>query len=131
MNFWIFLEGEGEGEGYTKREGKIRRYSFPRLFSSIFHIFGLQPFQLIAKPLPESRILDMFCNHSTENESKEIKNKLYSFLLFHWFLLLRIKCFVQITKMHLNKSSQKNQGFLQNKEFLLDNKLIVCKVYNY
>ena len=120
----------GEGEGYTKRQGKIGRYSFPRLFSC-FSYFWSATFPTFVKPLPESRILDMFCNHSTENESEEIKNKLYSFLLFHWFLLLRIKCFVQITKMDFNKSSQKNKGFLQNKEFLLDNKLIVCKVYNY
>ena len=73
----------------------------------------------------------MFCNRSTENENEEIKNKSDTFLLFHWFLLFRIKFFVQITKMDFNKSSQKNKGFLQNKEFLLDNKLIVCKVYNY
>ena len=33
--------------------------------------------------------------------------------------------------MDFNKSSQENKGFLQNKEFLLDNKLIVCKAYNY
>ena len=91
----------------------------------------MQLFQLIEKPLPASRLLDMFCNRSTKKENEEIKNKSYSFLLLHWLLFLRIRCFVQITEIDFNKNSQKNKRFLQGKKFLLDNMLIVCKVYNY
>ena len=70
---------------------------------------GLQLFQLIAKSLPKKRILKMFRNRSTENQNEEIKNKSYSFLLFHWFLLLRIKCFVDY-KNGLQQEFPEKQG---------------------